>query len=278
MDSLISVRSVARRTFATYAGQASVLLPVAAITVVVVAAVNARPIKDSVILAIGALIVSLTVMALFTATVVQRAADAWEGKSAASPRELLATVRPVLGELILVGFVAVVAITFFYSVASLLFLALAIGAAVGIGANVGGIAVIAVVGAILLLAPGTYMLIVWSVAVPVVVLERPGGLRALGRSSDLVRGHRWRVLGLVVLFWVALGAGGRALGLADRVAGHGPGLAAQLIAATLIVPIPLLGATALYFELRKVAATDPPRTAASPCPLPVDTSPPGAIP
>jgi hypothetical protein len=32
-----------------------------------------------------------------------------------------------------------------------------------------------------------YLLTVWSVIVPVVVLERPGGLRALGRSSDLVR-------------------------------------------------------------------------------------------
>lgn len=282
MDSSISVRSVARRTFATYAGQASVLLPVTAITVVIVAAVNVRPIKDSVVLAIGALIVSLIVMALFTATVVQRAADAWEGKSAASPRELLATVRPVLGELILVGFVAVVAITFFYSVASLLFLALAIGAvvgigAVGIGANVGGIAVIAVVGAILLLAPGIYLLAVWSVAVPVVVLERPGGLRALGRSSDLVRGNRWRVLGVTVLFWVTLGAGGRLLGLAGHVAGHGSGLAAQLIAATLIAPIPLLGATALYFELRRVVATDPPRMSLLPY-SPVDTSPPGAVP
>jgi hypothetical protein len=263
MNGSISIRSVARRTFATYAGQASVLLPVAAITMVIVAAVNVRPIKDSVVLAIGALIVSLTVMALFTATVVQRAANAWEGKSA-SPREILATARPVLGELILVGFVAVVAITFFYSVASLLFLALAIGAVVGVGANVGGIAVIAIVGAILLLAPGTYLLAVWSVAVPVVVIERPGGLRALGRSSDLVRGHRWRVLVVVVLFWVTLGACSRALGLAGRVAGHGPGLAAQLIVATLIAPIPLLGATALYFELRKVAATDLPRMADQP--------------
>jgi hypothetical protein len=58
----------------------------------------------------------------------------------------------------------------------------------------------AVLGFVLLLAPGTYLLIVWSVAIPVVVLERPGGLRALTRSSDLVRGHRWKVLVLAVLF------------------------------------------------------------------------------
>ena len=276
MDHSISIRSVARRTFATYAGQASVLLPVAAITVVIVVALDASPIKDSVVLAIGALIVWVAVIALFTGMVVRRAADSWEGRPAASPRDLLASVRPVLGELILVGFAANIAITFFYSVATLLFLALAIGAVVGVGINVGGVVAVAVLGAILLLAPGTYLLTVWSVAVPVVVLERPGGLRALGRSSDLVRGHRWRVLGVAVLFWVTLGAGARVLGLAGRVAGHGPGLAAQLIVATLIAPIPLLGATALYFELRRVAPSDAPRTAVPPYSLPVDTSPPGA--
>lgn len=278
MNSSISVRAVARRTFATYAGLASVLLPVAAITVVIVVALDAPPIKDSVVLAIGALIVWVAVIALFTGVVVRRAADSWEGRLAAFPRELLASVRPVLGELILVGFAANIAITFFYSVATLLFFALAVGAIVGVGINVGGIVVVAVLGAILLLAPGTYLLTVWSVAVPVVVLERPGGLRALGRSSDLVRGSRWRVCGVVVLFFVILGVCIRALELAGHAAGYGPGLAAQLIAATLIAPIPLIGATALYFELRRVAPSNAPRTAALPYPPPVDTSPPGAVP
>lgn len=92
--------------------------------------------------------------------------------------------------------------------------------------------------------------------VPVVVLERPVGLRALGRSSDLVHGNRWRVLGVVVLFSVVFGACSRVLELAGRAAGHGPGVAAQLLAATVLVPIPLLGVTALYFELRRVAGAD----------------------
>lgn len=101
------------------------------------------------------------------------------------------------------------------------------------------------------------VLIVWSVAIPVVVLERPGGLSALTRSSDLVRGHRWKVLVLAVLFWLTATVGVRALGLAGHT---GLGVAVQLIAAILIAPIPLLAATALYFELRQSAATDMPRT------------------
>ena len=103
-----------------------------------------------------------------------------------------------------------------------------------------------------------YLLTIWSVIVPVVVLERPVGLRALGRSSDLVRGSRRRVFGMVVLFSVVFGACSRVLELAARAAGHGPGVAAHLLAATILVPIPLLGVTALYFELRRVAAGDSP--------------------
>jgi hypothetical protein len=66
------------------------------------------------------------------------------------------------------------------------------------------------------------------------------------------------VLGVVVLFAVFSGACSRVIELAARAAGHGPGVVAQLLAATVLVPIPLLGATALYFELRRVAAADLP--------------------
>lgn len=178
----------------------------------------------------------------------------------------------------LVGSVAAVAVTFFYSLASLLFLGLAIGAVVGgVGVNIGDVVVIAVLGAVLLLGPDMYLLAIWSVIVPVVVLERPVGLRALGRSSDLVHGSRWRVFGVVVLFSVVFGAFSRVFELAGRAAGHGPGVAAQLLAATLIAPIPLLGVTALYFELRWVGAGNLSGTASPPYFPTVDSSPPGTI-
>src|SRR5665213_2195595 len=60
----------------------------------------------------------------------------------------------------------------------------------------------------------------------------------------------------VVIVSVVFGACSRVLELAGRAAGHGPGVAAQLLAATVLVPIPLLGVTALYFELRRVAGAD----------------------
>ncbi|MGH2904657.1 MAG: hypothetical protein ACRDK7_13900 [Solirubrobacteraceae bacterium] len=278
MTSSISIRTLARRTFSIYTGNASVLLPAAGVTVVVLAGLGARPAKSSTVLAIGAFVVSVLALALFTGTVVKLAADAWEEKPAASTRELLADARAALGKLILVGLVAIVAISCFYTVAWLLFIALAFSAIAGVGANAMAIIVIAIVGFVLLLAPGTYLLTVWSVTVPVVVLERPGGLRALTRSNALVRGHRWKVLGLIVLFWIAFGIGGRVLDLASRAAGHDPGVAIQLVAWTLIAPIALLGVTALYFELRGATATTPLGTPATPYTAATDTPPPDPSP
>jgi hypothetical protein len=103
ISSSISVRSLARRTFAAYPGRGSVLLPAAAITVVIVAGLGTRPAKSSPALAIGVLIVTVAVIALFAGVVVKLGAEVWEGKPAVSPREFLASVRPVLGVLILVS-------------------------------------------------------------------------------------------------------------------------------------------------------------------------------
>jgi hypothetical protein len=255
-SSQISIRSIARRTFSAYAHEAPALLLGAAVTAVVLAALNVPAVKDSTPLAIGALILSLAVIALFTGVVVQSTAHAWEGKSVVLA-ELVAEIKPAIGELILIGFVAVVVIALFFSVASLLFLALAASAILDNHANLLGATAIGAGGAILLLAPGAYLLTIWSVAVPVVVLERPGGLRALGRSSALVRGSRPRVLAMAVLLWLTLGACGRALAAAQGAVGHVPAVTMQLLAATLLTPIPLLGATALYFALRDAAPASP---------------------
>jgi hypothetical protein len=255
--SRISIRSIARRTFSTYAHEAPALLLGAAVTVVVLAALNVRAVKDSTPLAIGALILSLAVTALFTGAVVQSAAQIWEG-TPVSLVELVAQIKSAVGELILVGFIAILAIAFFSSIASILFLGLAVGAILNDHASFAGATAIGAGGAILLLAPGAYLLTIWSVAVPVVVLERPGGLRALGRSSALVRGSRPRVLAMAVLLWLTLGACGRALAAAHGAVGHMPAVTAQLLAATLLTPIPLLGTTALYFALRDTATASPP--------------------
>ncbi len=137
---------------------------------------------------------------------------------------------------------------------------------------------VAALGTIVLLAPGWFLLTIWSVTAPVVVLERPGRLRALRRSRTLVRGNRWRVFGVIALLAIPLGIASHALELVGSAAGHGPALAAKMLVAILVAPIPLLAATALYFELRGVAASNAHATATPPYPPTTDPLPPGTIP
>jgi hypothetical protein len=67
-------------------------------------------------------------------------------------------------------------------------------------------------GFVALVLPGIWMFVVWSVAVPALMFEGLGGLKALGRSFDLVRGRWWATFGallvavlLVIVVQVVLG-------------------------------------------------------------------------
>ena len=64
------------------------------------------------------------------------------------------------------------------------------------------------IGLILLIVPGIILAVMWWVAIPSAVVERPGVFAALGRSAELTKGYRWRILGLlifVVLFLILIG-------------------------------------------------------------------------
>ena len=59
-----------------------------------------------------------------------------------------------------------------------------------------------------------FLLTMWIVAIPACVVERRGPLSSIGRSSNLTKGHRWKVFGmLVLLFAVAALIGGVVRGL-----------------------------------------------------------------
>lgn len=60
------------------------------------------------------------------------------------------------------------------------------------------------IGFMLLVIPGIYLMLRWSVAIPVLVQERRGVLDSMSRSATLTKGNRWRILGLIVIFYVAL--------------------------------------------------------------------------
>ncbi|HNB27635.1 MAG TPA: hypothetical protein PLR41_11785 [Alphaproteobacteria bacterium] len=53
--------------------------------------------------------------------------------------------------------------------------------------------------AIALIVPGVILALMWWVYVPVLVVEGAGITGSFGRSSELTRGHRWEILGLVII-------------------------------------------------------------------------------
>jgi hypothetical protein len=68
---------------------------------------------------------------------------------------------------------------------------------------VAGIA--AMLGAILFIVPGLILLLMWWVAVPATVIERPGIFASLKRSSFLTKGSRWRIFGMLLIVAVISG-------------------------------------------------------------------------
>ena len=94
--------------------------------------------------------------------------DVSDGRADLSIREVYDRVRPQLAALIFAGLLA----------------------AFGV-----------VVGLILFIVPGLYLLVRWSVIAPVIVLEHRHTGESFTRSSELVRGHGWRV------FWLLLAVG-----------------------------------------------------------------------
>jgi hypothetical protein len=225
MNRSIDIGSVISRTFKIYTDQASVLLPAAAVVFVAVGIVTALLVVISPILVLVAFIVSLVGTTLFTGMVVELVADVQDGRRDATVGQLLQAVTPVVGKLILVGIVA----------------------GIGIG-----------IGFVLIIVPGLILLTIWSVAAPVIVLERPPGLGALGRSRELVRGNGWQVFGVIVVLVIGVGIVSAIIGGIGNSGGTGVGIVVRVIVQILTAPLAALAASVLYFELRGPAARDAP--------------------
>ena len=72
------------------------------------------------------------------------------------------------------------------------------------------------VGLVLLIVPGLFLLVAWSVAVPARLADGPGVPASLSRSFKLTEGSRWKIFALVLivaLIFVVL-AGASGIGLA----------------------------------------------------------------
>jgi hypothetical protein len=68
-------------------------------------------------------------------------------------------------------------------------------------------AVTVIIGFVLIIIPGIYLLVGLGLAVPVLMAEDQRGLKALGRSRELVSGNWWHVLGCIIVAGIVAAVG-----------------------------------------------------------------------
>lgn len=228
MRTKIDVGQTLSEVFALYRAHAGVLLPTAFWLFLAVAVIEGI-FADSAGGLMVTLIFALVVGILYQGVVVNLVRRVEEGSEAPTMGSLLEQAMPFLPRLLAVGVLS--------------------GIAMGIGL-------------LLLLVPGLYLLTIWAVLAPVIVVEDSGVSGSFGRSRGLVRGNGWPVFGAVLTAFLIAAAGSLVLGaIATEIAG-GPLLEIVFgaIAATVTAPIAALVAAVLYFRLVEIerAAVAPP--------------------
>jgi hypothetical protein len=124
------------------------------------------------------------------------------------------------------------------------------------------------IGLVLLIAPGLFLMTIWAVIVPVIVLENRSAGESFTRSRELVRGYGWGVFGVIVLTILLLIGFEIVLGLIlTPLADWLREFVSNIVSGTLTAPFIAVVLTLLYFRLKaakepaapeNVAVTPPP--------------------
>jgi hypothetical protein len=245
MNQKLDVGNVLTRTFEIYRDQFTLLVPAALILFVPVALIN------GLILTAGGLfptlavwVISLLATYFFQGMVVEAVRDILDGRRDHTVGSLFASVPPVMGALFGAGFI--------YAVAT------------GIGL-------------LLLIVPGLFLLTIWAVLAPVIVVERAPVFAAFERSRQLVKGHGWQVFGvIVVLFLITVAASlvvaAVFVSIADSFIGY---CLSDAITRVLVSPLSAIAAAVMFFEL-KARHGEPVPELGTPAPAPSPTTAPTA--
>jgi ABC-type multidrug transport system fused ATPase/permease subunit len=215
----IAPGAVVRRIWDLYKREAGTLLPVAAALYAIQFVIAiALPTSLTIIVSIA-----FWVLAILYQGFVVELVSVDESNRHATIGELLQAVTPVLGTLIVISILFAIAL---------------------------------IIGFILIIIPGLILLTIWSVVVPVAVLERRGVLASFGRSRELVRGNGWNVFGVIVMVWVAAIVVSFLAAAVSAGLGHVGRDIVQWAVNVAIAPVVALSATVLYLELSR-ARTEP---------------------
>lgn len=211
----IQPTEIVGRAFAIYKQQAGALIPAALVVFAVVAL--SELVFDEGLLVLIASAIGIVAHTFYTGMVVRVVDDVRDGVLDASVSSLFASVAPVALTLI---------------VASLL---------VGIGVGI---------GFILLIVPGLFLMTIWAVVAPVVVLEQRGVIEALRRSQELVKGNGWGVFGVIVIVFLLTIGAGIVGGILSFAGGDVVRVLVTWAVTVLVAPLAALATSVLYFALR----------------------------
>ncbi len=122
------------------------------------------------------------------------------------------------------------------------------------------VGVLTVLGFIALIVPGIILVIMFSVALPVLLIEGPGIFESMSRSRQLV-GNRWlKTFGFLIVLGIVIGILSLIGGAIASVFGSGSTLAGDLISA-FYAPLYPIGITVFYYSnLARLAPPAPSQT------------------
>jgi hypothetical protein len=123
-------------------------------------------------------------------------------------------------------------------------------------------------GFVLLIVPGLIFLTWWCLVVPVIVVENRGITESFGRSRELVRGHGWTALGVVLISAVASAiASGVIDGLFSTfLSDFFRYWIGGTIASAVVGPFVAIALTVMFFRLQEARAGGAPPQAVSDMP------------
>lgn len=215
----MSPTAVIGETWALYKRHWSHLIPIALVVYAVLGVV-------SILLTwalgwLGALLgafVSLLGVFWLQAALVEAVADVRDGRADMSISQTFAQGREHLSSVLVAGLIAAIAIT---------------------------------IGLILFIVPGLFLMTIWCVIVPVIVLESRSAGESFGRSRELVRGEGWNVFGLIVLVFLILIGAGIVLGLLlSWLPGWLGSYIQSVVSNSITAPFVAVALTLAYFTLR----------------------------
>jgi ABC-type multidrug transport system fused ATPase/permease subunit len=221
MNAKLDVARVFERIFEIYRDQFTLLIPAALVVFVPVAIVSGLIYAGGVTVLGALLVAAIATIATywFQGMVVEAARDILDGRRDHTVGTLVRSATPVIGPLVVAGILA----------------------GIGIG-----------IGLILLIVPGLFLLTIWAVLAPVIVIERRSALESFGRSRELVRGHGWQVFAVILVLFILQAVVSAVIqtianGVSDSFVGFALG---DLLLRVLVAPLSALAAAVLYFELK----------------------------